>query len=94
MPATLTYPGVYIEEIPSGVHTVRASQRRSQLGKGFEVPPTIQSVTSFGDFGASLGVASDFTLGYAVRDFFANGGSRVIIVRLYKAVPNKASKAV
>ena len=22
MPATLTYPGVYIEEIPSGVHTI------------------------------------------------------------------------
>ena len=22
MPATLSYPGVYIEEIPSGVHTI------------------------------------------------------------------------
>ncbi len=22
MPATLTYPGVYVEEIPSGVHTI------------------------------------------------------------------------
>ena len=28
MPPTLTYPGVYIEEIPSGVHTITVWPRR------------------------------------------------------------------
>jgi phage tail sheath protein FI len=97
MPATLTYPGVYIEEIPSGVHTITgvATSITAFLGKALrgstDDPVTI---TSFGDFERIFGgLHPDFTLGYAVRDFFANGGSRAIIVRLYKAVPNKASKA-
>ena len=97
MPATLTYPGVYIEEIPSGEHTITgvATSITAFLGKALrgstDDPVTI---TSFGDFERIFGgLHPDFTLGYAVRDFFANGGSQAIIVRLYKAVPNKASKA-
>ena len=28
MPPTFTYPGVYIEEIPSAVHTITGTQTR------------------------------------------------------------------
>ena len=31
------------------------------------------------------GLHRDFTLSYAVRDFFVNGGAQAIIVRLYKS---------
>jgi Phage tail sheath protein FI len=97
MPATLTYPGVYIEEIPSGVRTITgvATSITAFLGKALrgttDDPVTI---TSFGDFERIFGgLHRDFTLGYAVRDFFNNGGSQAIIVRLYKDVTGKASKA-
>jgi phage tail sheath protein FI len=97
MPATLTYPGVYIEEIPSGVRTITgvATSITAFLGKALrgsaDEPVTI---TSFGDFERIFGgLHSDFTLGYAVRDFFVNGGGQAIIVRLYKSVAGKADKA-
>jgi uncharacterized protein len=98
MPATLTYPGVYIEEIPSGVRTITgvATSITAFLGKALrgltDEPVTI---TGFGDFERIFGgLSRDFTLGYAVRDFFVNGGSQAIIVRLYKPAASKASKAV
>src|SRR5262245_58722758 len=97
MPATLTYPGVYIEEIPSGVHTITgvATSITAFLGKALRGPTDEPvTITSFADFERIFGgLHRDFTLGYAVRDFFVNGGSQAIIVRLYKSVANKASKA-
>jgi phage tail sheath protein FI len=97
MPVLTTYPGVYIEEIPSGVHTITgvATSITAFLGKALrgttDEPVTI---TSFAGFERSFGgLHRDFTLGYAVRDFFLNGGSQAIIVRLYKATQGKASKA-
>ena len=97
MPVTPTYPGVYIEEIPSGVRTITgvATSITAFLGKALR-GPTDQpvTITSFADFERIFGgLHRDFTLGYAVRDFFLNGGSQAIIVRLYKAVEGKATKA-
>jgi len=89
MPATLSYPGVYIEEIPSGVRTIigvptsiTAFLGRAPLG------PTNEpvSVNSFGDFERTFGgLAVDCPMSYAVRDFYINGGSQALIVRLYQA---------
>ena len=47
MPATLTYPGVYIEEIPSGVHTITgvATSIAAFLGGALR-GPTDDPVTS------------------------------------------------
>ena len=97
MPQALTYPGVYVEEIPSGVRTITgvATSITAFLGKAVRGPmdePT--TITSFGDFERIFGgLHRDFTLSYAVRDFFLNGGSQAVIVRLYKAVTGKATKA-
>src|SRR5215210_4826537 len=87
MPITPTYPGVYIEEIPSGVRTIVgvATSITAFLGRALR-GPTNEPVTinSFGDFERVFGgLWVESTLGYAVRDFYLNGGSQAIIVRLY-----------
>src|SRR5204862_8137763 len=88
MPSTLTFPGVYVEEIPSGVRTITgvATSITAFLGRtlrGAIQEPT--SVNSFGDFERAFGgVDPDYPLSYAVRDFYVNGGRRALIVRLNK----------
>jgi len=91
MPAALTYPGVYVEEIPSGVHTITgvATSITAFIGRARR-GPTNQATTinSFGDFEKTFGgLWVNNALGYAVRDFFLNGGSQAIVVRLYHADP-------
>ncbi|HEY0169603.1 MAG TPA: phage tail sheath C-terminal domain-containing protein [Pyrinomonadaceae bacterium] len=90
MPVTPTYPGVYIEEVPSGVRTITgvATSVTAFLGRAPFGPvnePT--TVNSFADFERAFGgLALGYTMSYAVRDFYQNGGSQALIVRLYKAV--------
>jgi uncharacterized protein len=86
MPVHLTYPGVYIEEIPSGVHTITgvATSITAFVGRAAQGPvnqPTV--INSFADYGRIFGGLSLLsTMSYAVQDFFLNGGSQAIIVRL------------
>ncbi len=98
MPNTPKYPGVYIEEIPSGVRAITgvATSITAFVGKALR-GPTDQpvTVTSFVDYERIFGgLHCDITLGYAVRDFFLNGGGQAVIVRLYKPVAGSASKAI
>jgi phage tail sheath protein FI len=86
MPQALTYPGVYIEEQSSGVHTITgvATSITAFVG-GAAMGPVNQPVTifSFADFERQFGgLTMGDPLGYAVRDFYANGGSTAIIVRV------------
>jgi phage tail sheath protein FI len=86
MPATLSYPGVYVEEIPSGVRTITgvATSITAFIGRALKGPvdePII--INSFADFERRFGgLWVDAMLGYAVRDFYENGGSQAIIVRV------------
>lgn len=89
MPITPTYPGVYIEEIPSGVRTITgvATSITAFVGRARR-GPTDKPVTinSFADFERGFGgLWRESTLSYAVRDFYLNGGSQAIIVRLHNA---------
>jgi len=97
MPVSVSYPGVYIEEIPSGVRTIAnvATSITAFVGKAVRGPAGDPvTITSFADFERLFGgLHRDFTLGYAVRDFFLNGGAIAIIVRLYKPTNNKGSKS-
>ncbi|HYP27201.1 MAG TPA: phage tail sheath family protein, partial [Blastocatellia bacterium] len=90
MPVTPTYPGVYIEEIPSGVRTITgvATSITAFVGRAVRGPVNEPvTVTSFGDYERAFGGLSlDSTMSYAVRDFFLNGGAQAIIVRLFRAV--------
>ncbi|MCX6047159.1 MAG: phage tail sheath subtilisin-like domain-containing protein [Chloroflexi bacterium] len=86
MPATLTYPGVYIEEIASGVRTITgvATSIAAFIGQALRGPvnePIV--INNFSDFERTFGgLAADSTLSYAVRDFYVNGGSQALIIRL------------
>jgi phage tail sheath protein FI len=91
MPSALTYPGVYVEEIPSGVRTITgvATSITAFIG-GARRGPTNKAVTinSFGDFETIFGgLWENSSLGFAVRDFFINGGGQAIVVRLYHTDP-------
>src|SRR5260221_14314949 len=90
--ANPTYPGVYIEEIPSGVHTITGvatsitafvgRTKRGPVGESF-------LLNSYADFERNFGgLGVDFPLSYAVQDFYLNGGSQAIIVRLFKPKTN------
>jgi phage tail sheath protein FI len=88
MPATLTYPGVYIEEVPSGVRTIvgAATSATAFIGRAPRGPVNeAVTINSFGDFERVFGgLNAGYALSYAVRDFYLNGGSQAVIVRLFK----------
>src|SRR5271166_133405 len=86
MPITPTYPGVYIEEIPSGVHTITgvATSITAFLGRAARGPVNVATViNSYSDYDRIFGgLWGNSTMSYAVRDFYLNGGGQGVIVRL------------
>lgn len=89
MASTLSYPGVYIEEISSGVRPITgvATSITAFIGRALR-GPTNEAVTinNFGDFERVFGgLWVESQLSFAVNDFFQNGGSQAIVVRLYRA---------
>src|SRR4051794_1991404 len=86
MPITPTFPGVYIEEIASGVRTITGvatsvtafvgATRRGPINRAVRL-------LGFGDFERRFGgLSDDSELSYAVRQFFENGGSEAWVVRV------------
>ncbi len=91
---TFTYPGVYIEELSSGVHTITgvATSIAAFVGWAPKGPTTEATmVESFAEYQALFGgLDARSLLGYAVNQFFANGGQQAYIIRLVwdgKATP-------
>jgi phage tail sheath protein FI len=87
MPVAPTYPGVYIEEIPSGVRTITGvpTSVTAFVGRALSGPVNDAVViNSFGDYERIFGGLSlDSSMSFAVRDYFINGGGQGIIVRLF-----------
>jgi uncharacterized protein len=87
MPAALSYPGVYVEEIPSGVRTITGvgTSIAAFVGRTLKGPvdqPVV--VTSFDDYVRTFGALSlNYPVGFAVRDFYLNGGAQAVIARVY-----------
>ena len=86
MPVAPTYPGVYIEEIPSGVRTITGVATSITAFIGYTARGAVNRGTrclSFADFERAFGgLAVDSPLSYAVSQFFQNGGSEAIVVRV------------
>lgn len=86
MPVQVSYPGVYIEEVPSGVRTITgvATSIAAFVGSAPRGPiDDPVTVLNFGDFQRIFGgLVVDRSLGYAVQQFFLNGGTQAIIVRV------------
>jgi uncharacterized protein len=99
--AAFTYPGVYVEEISSGVRTITGVATSIAAFVGWaNMGPTdhavlIQSWTDFqNEFGGLTGNnGTPNYLGYAVNQFFGNGGSQAYIVRLVANAAVKAANA-
>jgi uncharacterized protein len=96
MSAEINVPGVFIEEIPSGVHTTQgvATSIAAFIGRSLRGPTESPgSVGSFADFVRLYGgLWAQSTLGYAVAQFYNNGGSQAVVVRVHNGAT--AARAV
>jgi len=90
MPAVLSYPGVYIEEVPSGVRTITgvATSITAFIGRAPRGPLDSDAkspvrVTSYADYERRFGgLANDCPMSFAVYHFFANGGAEALVIRV------------
>ena len=89
MPVAVSYPGVYIEEIPSGVRTLTGVATSIAAFAGWAPKGPLdraQLVLSWADFERQCGGLDGRSyLGYAVYHFFSNGGQQAYIVRVAAA---------
>lgn len=88
MPVALSYPGVYVEEVPSGVRTITgvATSITAFIGRAPQGPVNqAVRVQSYAEYSRVFGGLSQIsTLSQAVGQFFQHGGSDAIIVRVFK----------
>jgi uncharacterized protein len=95
MPGNYTYPGIYVEEIPSGVRTITGvSTSDTAFVDVFERGPVNQAtrITSFTDFKRVFGgldVRSEAS--YAIQQFYLNGGQIAWVVRVTPGDPGTSS---
>lgn len=97
MPVQPTYPGVYVEELPSGVRTITGVStsvtaflgvaKRGPVNKAVNVLSLTDYESNFG------GMSSDSWMSYAVNQFFLNGGTNAWVVRLAKN-PARSTKTL
>jgi hypothetical protein len=83
--STYTYPGVYIQELPSPVHPITGVATSIAAFVGYTargIDNRAQAIYSFSDFERLYGgLASNSEVSYAVQQFFQNGGSQAYVVR-------------
>ena len=87
MPSQLSYPGIYIEEVPSPVRTVvgvptavAAFVGRTRMGP-VDTPVRIKS---FADLERTFGTFWEYSeLPQAVQQYFLNGGADAYVVRVH-----------
>ncbi|MEO1515415.1 MAG: phage tail sheath subtilisin-like domain-containing protein [Bacteroidota bacterium] len=81
-----SYPGVYVQEVPSGVRTIAgvSTSIAAFLGESIRGPinrPIL--ITSYTDFERQFGgLSRGSMMSYAVRQFFLNGGTQAVVIRL------------
>jgi uncharacterized protein len=87
MPVTPTYPGVYIEELSSGVRTITgvATSITAFIGRALKGPLSEPiRIQNFSEFQRQFGgLWQESTMSYAVQQYFLNGGQDALIVRVY-----------
>lgn len=92
MPSALSYPGIYVEELSSGVRTLTgvATSITAFVGSataGDTEEPAM--LTSFADYERQFGgLALNSPMSYAVRDFYLNGGALALVVRVIGTAAN------
>ena len=88
MPAAPKYPGIYIQEVPSGVHTITPVSTSITAFVGYTRRGPVNDpvrLSSFADFErAFAGLDAASPLSYCVDHFFQNGGKEACVVRVVK----------
>ncbi|MUM31932.1 hypothetical protein FZI93_08915, partial [Mycobacterium sp. CBMA361] len=86
MPIAPTYPGVYVEELPSGVHTITGVSTAVTAFLGYFLQGPMDAavqIFSVADLERNFGpLAINSEAGYGIRQFFANGGAEAWVVRV------------
>jgi uncharacterized protein len=87
LPITYSYPGVYIQELPSPVHTIAGVPTSIAAFVGYTprgIDNRAQAIFSFADFERLYGgLALNSELSYAVAQFYQNApGSQAYVVRV------------
>lgn len=98
MPITPTYPGVYIEEVPSGVRTIVgvATSITAFIGRARQgTTEKAVRIQSFAEFERQFdGLWVESAMSYAVQQYFLNGGTDAIIIRVVGAGAAKGTTTV
>ena len=93
-----TYPGVYIQEIPSGVRTIAGVSTSIAAFIGyFKRGPMNKAVQIFslGDFDREFGgLYSQSEASYAIQQFFLNGGTQAFAIRVASGSPNASNVTI
>jgi phage tail sheath protein FI len=86
MPSDYFAPGVYVEEIPNGPRVIAArptgvtaflgAARKGASYRAYEIKSFTEFTTRFGP------LKTELELGYAVSQFFANGGTSAWVMRI------------
>jgi hypothetical protein len=95
--AAVTYPGVYIEELPSGVRTITgvSTSVTAFVGWAPKGPATPTQITSFGEYDRIFGgLSAQSLMSFAVRQYFLNGGQTAVIVRVFGDVRSALAGAI
>lgn len=86
MPSALTYPGVYVEEIPSGVHTIiGVSTANTAFIDFFKRGPMNKAVliNSLADFERTFGgLDTRSEASYGIMQYYLNGGQTAWVIRV------------
>ena len=86
MAVAVSYPGVYIQEVPSGSRAIAGVPTSVAAFVGYTARGPVSEpvqIFSFADFERSFGgLHLDSELSYAVNHFFLNGGATAWIVRV------------
>lgn len=94
MPSTLTYPGVYIEEIPSGVRSIAGVSTSNTAFIGFFKRGPMNTairITSFSEFERVFGGLDQRSeASYAIQQYYLNGGQIAFVVRVASGSPQAA----
>ena len=92
MTSEVTHPGVFVEELPSAVHSIpgvptsiTAFMGRAERGPSINDDARPDTIFSFTEYERIFGgLWTHSPMSYAVRDFFLNGGNQAVIVRLFE----------
>jgi phage tail sheath protein FI len=95
MPVSPTYPGVYIEEVASGVRTITGVPTSITAFVGISARGPISDpvfINSYADYERTFGrLGADNPMAYSVFQYYQNSGSQAIIVRIAAADADPAT---